>query len=100
MGSQKLTALIYPDRVSAFCEVDWLILTIAISVALGLGFIAAFFIPKLPLGLPRRDFGLFSWIAEGEMLMDSGRAGKTYMGDREQLEELREKIGSRKIRLV
>lgn len=100
VGSQKLTALIYPDRVSAFCNVDWLILTITISVALGLGFVAAFFIPRLPLGLPRRDFGLFSWIAEGDRLLDPTKAKKGFMEQREDLEEVKEKIGSRRIRVV
>lgn len=28
-----------------------------------LGYLVAIFVPRLPLGLPRRDFGVYSWLA-------------------------------------
>jgi hypothetical protein len=99
-GSQPVLAFSYPDDIVAYCTVGWLILTATLSFTLIEGFVAAFFIPRLPLGIPRRDFGLFSWIAEGERLMDPEKARRGSLYDRKHLDEVKGEIGSKKIRLM
>jgi hypothetical protein len=65
-------------------------------VMLILGYIVAIFVPRLPLGLPRRDFGVYSWLAaiEGDAIVGI----PTGVGRHEQLEELRRRGGEVKVR--
>jgi hypothetical protein len=46
-------------------------LIIALGTALVLGIIAATFTPRLPLNVPRREFGMYSWLAvlQGDALL-------------------------------
>jgi len=63
-----------------------------------LGVIAAFFLPTLPLDVPRRGFGLFSWIAalQGQELMsDVTKHGVKRL---EELEELEKTLGEKRVR--
>ena len=68
-----------------------------LGVSLLLGVIAAFFLPTLPLDVPRRGFGLFSWIAalQGQELMSD--AIKHGVKKLEELEELEKALGEKRV---
>jgi len=76
--------------------VPWQLATV-LGVSLLLGLIAAFFLPTLPLDVPRRGFGLFSWIAalQGQELMSD--VNKHGVGKLEELEELEKNLGEKKV---
>lgn len=56
-GSQLITAYQYADNTVAIARVLTFPTILTLFVILVLGFSAAFLVPKLPLGIPRRDFG-------------------------------------------
>lgn len=57
VGSQPILTFEYKERTLASAAV-FVGPTIAVCAAiLALGFAAAFLVPRLPLGIPRRDFG-------------------------------------------
>ncbi|KAG8724011.1 hypothetical protein FRC09_000819 [Ceratobasidium sp. 395] len=85
-GSQPIVARSYPDKTVAYIHISQLWLAILLLIMLLLGYIVAIFVPRLPLGLPRRDFGVFSWLAaiEGDAIVGL----PTGVGRHENLEEL------------
>ncbi|KAJ1308925.1 hypothetical protein OPQ81_004610 [Rhizoctonia solani] len=89
VGSQSIVAHVYPDKTLAYTKVYLVWLIVSLIVVLVLGFIVAIFVPRLPLGLPRRDFGVFSWIAaiEGDSLVNL----PVEVGRYERLEDLERK---------
>ncbi|CAE6420807.1 unnamed protein product [Rhizoctonia solani] len=89
VGSQPIVAHLYPDETLAYTKVYLVWLIVTLIVVLVLGFIVAIFVPRLPLGLPRRDFGVFSWIAaiEGDSLVNL----PVQVGRYERLEDLERK---------
>ncbi|CAE6457559.1 unnamed protein product [Rhizoctonia solani] len=95
-GSQPILARTYPDKTVAYIRISKLGLGISLLVMLILGYIVAIFVPRLPLGLPRRDFGVYSWLAaiEGDAIVGI----PTGVGRHEQLEELRRRGGEVKVR--
>jgi hypothetical protein len=56
-GSQPIVAYQYSDKVLASARVLAVPTFLTLFVILLLGFSAAFLVPRLPLGVPRRDFG-------------------------------------------
>ncbi|KAG9079791.1 hypothetical protein FRC06_007464, partial [Ceratobasidium sp. 370] len=86
-GSQLIVARSYPDKTVAYTRTSRLSLGILLLLMLLLGYLLAIFVPRLPLGLPRRDFGVFSWLAaiEGDAIVGI----PTGVGRYEHLEEIR-----------
>lgn len=74
----------------------WQLVTV-LSISLLLGVVAAFFLPTLPLDVPRRGFGLFSWIAalQGQEL--SSDVTKHGVNKLEDLEELEKSLGEKRV---
>ncbi|CAE6334687.1 unnamed protein product [Rhizoctonia solani] len=95
-GSQPILARNYPDKTVAYIRISKLGLGISLLVMLLLGYIVAIFVPRLPLGLPRRDFGVYSWLAaiEGDAIVGI----PTGVGRYEHLEELQRRGGEAKVR--
>jgi hypothetical protein len=58
-----VAARVYDNITEAFVHVALGPLLAALGTALVLGAIAGLAAPKLPKGVPRREFGLYSWIA-------------------------------------
>lgn len=89
VGSQPIVAHLYPDKTVAYTKVFVVWLIGSLIGVLILGFVVAIFVPRLPLGLPRRDFGIFSWLAaiEGDSLVNL----PVEVGRYERLEDLRVK---------
>ncbi|KDQ21472.1 hypothetical protein BOTBODRAFT_25920 [Botryobasidium botryosum FD-172 SS1] len=98
-GSAPLLAYSYPDQTLAYTHVNgwWLLGTLL--VILFLGYAAAFFVPSLPLGMPRRDFGVLSCLTlEGEDLPKSMSSTDSMWTKNTELEDLRRRIGAIKVR--
>ncbi|KAF8716041.1 hypothetical protein RHS02_09970, partial [Rhizoctonia solani] len=97
-GSQPILARNYPDKTVAYIRISKLGLSISLLVMLVLGYIVAIFVPRLPLGLPRRDFGVYSWLAaiEGDAIVGI----PTGVGRYEHLEELQRRGGEVKVRYM
>jgi hypothetical protein len=56
-GSQPLVAYQYTEEVLAYASVLPIPTILTLITVLLLGFVSAFFVPRLPLSIPRRDFG-------------------------------------------
>ncbi|QRW13002.1 hypothetical protein RhiLY_12001 [Ceratobasidium sp. AG-Ba] len=95
-GSQPIVARSYPDKTVAYVKISQLWLGILLLIMLTLGYIAAIFVPRLPLGLPKRDFGVFSWLAaiEGDAIVGI----PTGVGRYEHLAELKQRGKDVKVR--
>lgn len=63
VGSAYVVAQSYPDQTLAYVTyVQWQLIALLFLVLL-LGVIGELFVPTLPLGIPRRGFGVYSWFA-------------------------------------
>lgn len=63
VGSGTLVARSYPDQTVAYVKfVPWQ-MVIILAVILVIGLVAGICVPVLPFEIPRRGFGLYSWIA-------------------------------------
>jgi hypothetical protein len=74
-------------------------MAIFITVYASVGFFAAVFVPKLPLGIPRRGFEVYSWMAAfkaNEVVLE----GDMNMSQRMTLEEIGKKMGDLRVRHV
>ncbi|KAF9647470.1 hypothetical protein BDM02DRAFT_3270255 [Thelephora ganbajun] len=96
-GSGKIVGHSYSSEILAGVKfVPWQLATM-LGVPLLLGVVAAFFLPTLPLGVPRRGFGVFSWIAalQGQELMSD--VTKEGVSKLEELEELEKILGEKRV---
>ncbi|KAJ3509093.1 hypothetical protein NLJ89_g5402 [Agrocybe chaxingu] len=62
VGSGMSVARQYHDRQSTTAVVNKLYTLLAFLVVFLMGAISAFFVPRLPLDIPRRGFDLYSWM--------------------------------------
>jgi hypothetical protein len=63
VGSGQVVAQLYPDQVLAYVTYkQWHLIGLPMLVLI-LGTIGELFVPKLPLNIPRRGFGVYSWLA-------------------------------------
>lgn len=61
-GSGQIVAQSYPDRTLAYVTyAQWQLIGLPMLVLL-LGIIGELFVPTLPLNVPRRGFGVYSWL--------------------------------------
>ncbi|KAJ1302513.1 hypothetical protein OPQ81_002832 [Rhizoctonia solani] len=63
VGSQPVLAHVYPDKTVAYTYVYTSWLAIILAIVLVDGIIVSVFVPRLPLGVSRRDIGVTSWLA-------------------------------------
>ena len=62
-GSAPVVAQSYPDQTLAYVTfVRWQLIGLLVIVLI-LGIIGELFVPKLPHNMPRRGFGMYSWLA-------------------------------------
>ncbi|PVF96314.1 hypothetical protein CPB86DRAFT_736976 [Serendipita vermifera] len=97
IGSKSLVAYQYPVKTTAFAHLFVGPTIGSLAVILLVGFAAAFLVPRLPLGIPRRDFSVFTWLAafEGDGMIH--QAVKQNIERNMDLEELRRRYGEQKI---
>lgn len=98
-GSGHIVAQSYPDRTLAYVTYEqWQLIGLPMLVLL-LGIIGELFVPTLPLNVPRRGFGVYSWLT----LFHSQelRLEVTHDLDRlMSLEELEKKLSDKEIKFV
>jgi hypothetical protein len=61
-GSGKLAARTYKSYAEASVRVDLPALLATLGAVLLFGIVAALLTPRLPRDVPRREFGLYSWL--------------------------------------
>jgi len=62
-GSRPIVAQSYVDETLAYATYKrWQLISLPVLVWI-LGVIGELFVPTLPLGIPRREFGVYSWLA-------------------------------------
>ena len=63
VGTKSVVAQLYEDEVLAFTTYKrWQLLSLPVLILI-LGIIGELFVPILPLNIPRREFGVYSWVA-------------------------------------
>ena len=63
VGSGSVVAQLYEDETLADATYKtWQLIILPVLVLI-LGIIGELFVPELPLGIPRREFGVYSWLA-------------------------------------
>ena len=62
-GSGPVVAQLYEDETLARTTFEWWQLVSLLLLILFLGTIGELFVPTLPFDVPRREFGLYSWLA-------------------------------------
>ncbi|CAE6465083.1 unnamed protein product [Rhizoctonia solani] len=63
VGSQPVIAHVYPDKTVAYTYVYTVWLAVILAIVLVNGIVVSVFVPRLPLGVSRRDIGVTSWLA-------------------------------------
>ncbi|KAF9778318.1 hypothetical protein BJ322DRAFT_492827 [Thelephora terrestris] len=98
-GSGHIVAQSYPDQTRAYVRyVQWQLIGLPILVLL-LGIIGELFVPTLPLDIPRRGFGVYSWLAlfqSQELRFEVARDLHKLM----TLEELEKKFSDKEVRFA
>ena len=99
-GTGPIVVRAYKDVVLASASFNQRILGGVLGIALLLGVFAGFFVPALPFNIPRRGFGLFSWVAVlhgqelgGEFLQDN-------VDRHMDLKELEKTLGEKRVRFI
>jgi len=105
VGTLPIIAHTYRNIYLASAYAAALPLAIALIVIGSLGVLAAFLVPKLPFSRPRRDFGVFSWMAAMEDDELLGRVhrlghGMGMMSDSPEVElsDIRAKLGRYRVK--
>ena len=100
-GTRPVVVRAYkPETIHASATFNPQILGGVLGIALLLGFLAGFFVPVLPFDIPRRGFGLFSWVAvlHGQEL--GGGLEKDDVGRHMDLKELEKTLGEKSVHFV
>jgi len=62
-GSGFVVAQSYEDETLAYTTYElWQLIGLSVLIWI-LGVVGELFVPRLPLGIPRREFGIYSWLA-------------------------------------
>ncbi|KAJ7727962.1 hypothetical protein B0H16DRAFT_1894322 [Mycena metata] len=62
-GSGQTVARSYADSVLSKTRINTVECLVVLGIVLVLGVLAGLFVPRLPMSVPRRGFGLYSWMA-------------------------------------
>ena len=100
-GTRPVVVRAYkPETIHASATFNPQILGGVLGIALLLGVLAGLFVPALPFNIPRRGFGLFSWIAVlyGQEL--GGGLGQDNVGRHADLKELEKTVGEERVHFI
>jgi len=97
-GTGEVVARCYDDKIRANARIENIILVSGLLGVLAIGLVAALFVPKLPLNVPKRGFELYSWIAAfvGDELVNN--AGRPPLERSMPLKDIEERMGNMKFR--
>ena len=101
-GSGKIVAQQYHDLILSDVQIYTTAMLGYLMFVLLVGLIAGLFVPRLPLGMPRRGFGMYTWIAAfqvGELVgeIDEDAGEKKALRNME-LDEIENKLGELKVK--
>jgi len=99
-GTGPIVVRAYKDEVLASASFDPRVLCGVLGIALVLGALAGLFVPALPFGIPRRGFGLFSWVA---VLYGQELGGKFWQDNfnrHTDLDELEKTVGEERVHFI
>lgn len=96
-GTGASLARCYPDRVLSSASVHPVLMITALGCVLVIGLICGFFVPKLPLDVPKRGFDLYSWLAafQADELVGDRMSG---LPKNLELREIQSQLGDLKFR--
>ena len=99
-GTGITIAQAYRDRVLASASFRPPILAAVLGFTLFLGVLAGLFVPALPFDIPRRGFGLFSWVAalQGQEL--GGELKQNEIDRHMDLAELEKRLGEKRVHFI
>jgi len=99
-GTGPIVVRAYKDEVLASASFDPHVLCGVLGIALVLGALAGLFVPALPFDIPRRGFGLFSWVAvlHGQEL--GGESWKDNVHRYMDLKELEKTLGEERVHFI
>ncbi|KAG8743035.1 hypothetical protein FRC10_000486 [Ceratobasidium sp. 414] len=63
VGTRPVVAYVFPDKTVAYTQVYTTWLAVTLAVVLVAGIVVSAFVPRLPLGVSRKDIGVTSWLA-------------------------------------
>jgi len=99
-GTRPIVVRAYKDEVLASASFNPYILGGVLGVALFLGALAGLFVPALPFDIPRRGFGLFSWVA----VLHGQELGGEFFQDKVDrhvdLNELEKTLGEERVHFI
>ncbi|KAF7433505.1 hypothetical protein PC9H_005461 [Pleurotus ostreatus] len=99
-GTGDIVGRSFEDLVLSSAHIDWPLMVGFVVIVMAIGLIAGLFVPKLPLGVPRRGFHVYSWLAAfqgGEIAADIQRAG---LEKNMELREIEQRLGDIRFRYV
>ena len=99
-GTSPIVVRAYKDEVLASAFFNPGILCGVLGTALVLGALAGLFVPALPFDIPRRGFGLFSWVAalHGQEL--GGEFWQENVNRHMDLNELEKTLGEKRVYFI
>ena len=99
-GTRPIVVRAYKDAVLASASFNPYILCGVLGAALLLGVLAGLFVPALPLDIPWRGFGLFSWVAvlRGQEL--GGEFWQDNFNRHMDLKEVEKTLGEKRVHFV
>ncbi|KAF9004740.1 hypothetical protein BDQ17DRAFT_1354599 [Cyathus striatus] len=100
VGSGDSLARRYSDRVLSTADIEPVQMIVVLIIVLFMGVLAALFVPKLPLAVPRRGFELYSWMAAFYADELVGERPAIGMGRNMEIQEITELVGNLKFRYV
>ncbi|KDQ10054.1 hypothetical protein BOTBODRAFT_500583 [Botryobasidium botryosum FD-172 SS1] len=96
VGTEPILAHQYLDRTVAYTQIDPWILLAFIGIVLVFGVLGTMFVPTLPLGLPRRNFGTASFVMLRGEGLPPRKVDASWEG--EELEDLEQRLGNSRLR--
>ena len=99
-GTRPIVVRAYKDKVLASASFRPRILVGVLGCTLLLGALAGFFVPALPFDIPRRGFGLFTWVAALQGRELGGELAYNHIDRHMDLNELEKNLGEKRVYFI
>ena len=99
-GTGPIVVRAYKDEVLASASFNPYILGGVLGIVLVLGVLAGLFVPALPFDIPRRGFGLFSWVAVLHGRELGGKFWQDKVDRHMDLKELEKTLGEERVHFI
>jgi len=99
-GTRPIVVRAYKDEFLASASFDRYTLGGVLGIVLLLGTLAGLFVPALPFDVPRRGFGLFSWVAVMHGRELGGEFWQDNVNRHMDLDELEKTVGEERVHFI